>query len=168
MRVVRGIVVAFGCCAAAFVTLAAVTSGCGRFSDAECSDTVPCLDGLVCSASGVCLVDVDLLDPVDAAVPDAPVPDAPVPDAPLPDAAPSCAHALCLEGVALDPACDPCVTAICAPFADPSCCTSDWDDVCVNQVEIFCGALDCDACGDSSCGPGESCVLCPGDCGACP
>lgn len=48
-----------------------------------------------------------------------------------------CAHDLCDEGVALDPACDPCAAKIAA--ADPYCRDNSWDDVCVDQVSSVCG-----------------------------
>jgi hypothetical protein len=54
----------------------------------------------------------------------------------------SCSHALCVEGGALRPECDPggCVQAICATH-EP-CCTSLWDATCVSLVKAACGG-DC-------------------------
>lgn len=49
----------------------------------------------------------------------------------------ACAHAVCSEGSALVPACDPCVAAICA--ADAYCCKTAWDHVCVDEVTGVCG-----------------------------
>jgi hypothetical protein len=51
-----------------------------------------------------------------------------------------CAHDLCQEGLALDPACDPCTASVCA--ADPFCCTNDWDVFCIEGVALECG-YDC-------------------------
>jgi hypothetical protein len=45
----------------------------------------------------------------------------------------TCAHSPCDIGVALDPACDPCVASICA--SDPFCCSVEWDDFC--QISGF-------------------------------
>lgn len=51
----------------------------------------------------------------------------------------SCAHDKCYAGKRLDPACDPCVHAICT--TDPYCCSpaGRWDDVCVSEVATICG-----------------------------
>ncbi|MCH9684246.1 MAG: hypothetical protein K0V04_22625 [Deltaproteobacteria bacterium] len=49
----------------------------------------------------------------------------------------NCAHELCVEGVALDPACDPCVATVCA--LDPFCCSNSWDGLCVTSVTEDCG-----------------------------
>lgn len=61
----------------------------------------------------------------------------PGPD-PEPEPEPTaCAHDVCEQGEALDPTCDAdCVTAVCA--ADPFCCNSSWDSVCVGQVAEAC------------------------------
>lgn len=48
-----------------------------------------------------------------------------------------CAHAPCDTGMALAATCDPCVAAICA--ADPYCCDSDWDGICVGEMATVCG-----------------------------
>jgi hypothetical protein len=48
-----------------------------------------------------------------------------------------CDHDPCTTGGCLDPACDPCVSQICA--ADPYCCSSAWDSICVDEVESICG-----------------------------
>jgi len=66
----------------------------------------------------------------------------PTPDmaqAPVPDMAhaPSCAHDICLSGVALDSSCDPCVTQICA--VDSYCCHTKWSSLCVQEVGTVCG-----------------------------
>ena len=62
----------------------------------------------------------------------------------------ACAHDLCEEGVALNNACDPCVTDICA--ADSYCCEFDWDNSCVEQILTVCGDDMCvAACEHSPC-----------------
>ncbi|WP_437650674.1 hypothetical protein [Sorangium sp. So ce362] len=79
----------------------------------------------------------------------------------------SCAHGKCVEGGPLDPACDPCVAAICA--MDSFCCESAWDLACVNEVTTVCGeTCSTETCGDGVCEPGEDCGSCPQDCGSCP
>ncbi len=76
----------------------------------------------------------------------------------------TCTHPLCDAGPPLDPTCDPCVDAICA--SDPFCCSTDWDNICVNEVGTVCG-VPCDLCGDGLCAFGETCIICPDDCGPC-
>ena len=58
----------------------------------------------------------------------------------LPDCAQLCGHYPCEAGEALDPACNPCIEAVCA--ANPSCCTDDgdpltddWDASCILALE---------------------------------
>ena len=41
----------------------------------------------------------------------------------------SCAHSPCVVGIPLVATCDACTTAVCT--ADPFCCATDWDSVCV-------------------------------------
>jgi len=48
----------------------------------------------------------------------------------------TCAHSICAQGAALDAACDPCATQICA--ADSFCCTNSWDRQCVGEVATIC------------------------------
>lgn len=54
-----------------------------------------------------------------------------------------CPHTLCTEGVPLGNSCDTppaaqsCVGLICA--TDPFCCGTQWDSVCVGEVESICG-----------------------------
>lgn len=58
-------------------------------------------------------------------------------------------HDQCETGVAMDPTCNACVSAICA--ADPFCCQSEWDSVCVDHV-----AEECDGeCGGGACSHDE-------------
>ncbi|WP_428267600.1 hypothetical protein [Haliangium sp.] len=79
-----------------------------------------------------------------------------------------CAHDLCVEGGALDPACDDCVASVCA--ADAACCDSAWTQACIDEAVATCG-LECSApvCGDGACSAvgGEDCETCPEDCGIC-
>jgi hypothetical protein len=49
----------------------------------------------------------------------------------------TCAHNVCAVGVALDSGCDPCTHDLCA--ADPYCCATEWDDVCMSEVGTACG-----------------------------
>jgi hypothetical protein len=76
--------------------------------------------------------------------------------------APSCAHDRCTGGAPLDPACDPCVSAICQ--ADSFCCTTGWDELCSAMVRTVCGSLVCPesqgACSHSLCATGSP--LAPG------
>jgi hypothetical protein len=51
----------------------------------------------------------------------------------------NCAHDVCTTGAALNPACDPCVTFVCA--FDNLCCSSGWDSICVSWAESFCGVM---------------------------
>jgi hypothetical protein len=48
-----------------------------------------------------------------------------------------CAHDLCQQGAALQSGCDDCATSICE--ADPFCCSTSWDGLCVQQVATVCG-----------------------------
>lgn len=48
----------------------------------------------------------------------------------------ACAHDPCVEGVALDPACDACADLVC--FLDDYCCTVEWDLFCVDTAYVYC------------------------------
>ncbi|MDB4971053.1 MAG: hypothetical protein JWN44_6742 [Myxococcales bacterium] len=48
----------------------------------------------------------------------------------------TCAHSICATGARLTASCDPCATRICA--ADSYCCTTAWDNICVNEVRTVC------------------------------
>ncbi len=76
----------------------------------------------------------------------------------------TCAHPKCEVGGPLDPACDPCVAAVCA--LDSFCCNINWDGQCVAEVATICGET-CPTCGNGTCDAGEDCSTCPGDCGTC-
>lgn len=53
-----------------------------------------------------------------------------------------CPFGLCdMPGMPQVNGCDPCVTSVCA--ADPFCCGTAWDGLCVGQVESVCGQADC-------------------------
>jgi hypothetical protein len=49
----------------------------------------------------------------------------------------SCQHDECDAGGKLDAGCSACATDVCA--ADPYCCNTQWDAVCVSQVPAECG-----------------------------
>lgn len=73
-----------------------------------------------------------------------------------------CSHGQCDEGEALDASCGPCISAICT--ADPFCCQTIWDDICVNLVQTECDG-DCGSgCAHSPCQQGGPL---PDDCSAC-
>lgn len=48
-----------------------------------------------------------------------------------------CGHDPCQTGSALGPSCSECVELICN--LDNFCCTSEWDGICVGEVNSFCG-----------------------------
>jgi hypothetical protein len=48
----------------------------------------------------------------------------------------NCDHDVCEAGSALDPTCGLCAAAVCA--ADFFCCTSGWDDLCIEAVDEVC------------------------------
>ncbi len=67
------------------------------------------------------------------------------------------------------PGCADAVLSGCVCDHDPYCCQVEWDATCVGEVEEF-GCGDCGVapfCGDGVCMGGETCELCPEDCGAC-
>lgn len=47
-----------------------------------------------------------------------------------------CVHDKCDQGGFLDPTCDGCVSQVCD--ADPFCCETNWDWLCVNEVSSVC------------------------------
>jgi subtilase family serine protease len=49
----------------------------------------------------------------------------------------TCTHALCSSGAHLKSGCDPCATSICQ--ADPYCCRTAWDSICIGEVGSICG-----------------------------
>lgn len=48
-----------------------------------------------------------------------------------------CAHGECSAGGPLGATCDACTQAICA--AKPFCCTTGWNEVCMDRVPLYCG-----------------------------
>ena len=73
-----------------------------------------------------------------------------------------CAHDKCSLGPpALDSTCDACVATICA--ADPFCCGTNWDNLCIEEVRTLCGSLLClesaGSCGHTLCQPGAGLTL---------
>ena len=67
------------------------------------------------------------------------------------------------------PGCDKANVQECVCDQDLYCCESEWDYTCAAEVESFaCGeCLGGTDCGDGICAPGETCALCPEDCGPC-
>jgi hypothetical protein len=69
-------------------------------------------------------------------------------------------HDKCTSGSALPGTPDACVSAICA--ADPFCCNTAWDGLCVSEVRTVCDSLTCPeangTCGHSLCDAGASLV----------
>ncbi|EYF04639.1 peptidase, M10A/M12A subfamilie [Chondromyces apiculatus DSM 436] len=70
---------------------------------------------------------------------------------------PACGHDKCSQGPALNgAACGTCVQSVCA--ADPYCCSTYWDSICVNEVYSICGSVTCDlgSCSHGVCGQGPA------------
>ena len=69
-----------------------------------------------------------------------------------------------------EPGCESPSIEACVCEADPFCCATAWDSLCVGGAKTPCGA-DCQTapadCGDGLCDGSEGCELCPADCGAC-
>ncbi len=53
----------------------------------------------------------------------------------------TCAHSTCSAGGVLEASCDTCVASICA--ADPYCCNTGWDNICIGEVASVCNANTC-------------------------
>jgi hypothetical protein len=68
----------------------------------------------------------------------------------------ACTHNRCSTGGALFAVCDSCATQICT--ADPFCCNSAWDSICVAEVRSVCNSLACVAapCPHAECAVGGS------------
>lgn len=64
-----------------------------------------------------------------------------------------CAHDLCTAGAALVSGCDPCVTSVCG--ADPYCCSTSWDGICVGEVSSVCGNSCPGTCAHDLCATGD-------------
>jgi hypothetical protein len=52
-----------------------------------------------------------------------------------------CGHSTCAKGAALADGCSPVVTSVCA--VDPYCCSTEWDDSCVAEVQSVAGSEAC-------------------------
>jgi len=80
----------------------------------------------------------------------------------------SCDHGVCEIGAKLNAGCDSCSAQVCG--ADPYCCSTDWDQLCVDQAKSLCGANVCNgggnggSCAHPECSPGAK--LTPG-CSSC-
>jgi hypothetical protein len=61
----------------------------------------------------------------------------------------TCNHSTCETGGALNSSCDTCAANVCAN--DPYCCTTAWDQTCVDEVAQYCGATTCSGNGPSNC-----------------
>jgi secreted trypsin-like serine protease len=60
------------------------------------------------------------------------------PDPPPPPPPPSgCEHDVCEPGAPLDPGCDLCAGVICS--FDDYCCTTEWDEQCIDEAAFVCG-----------------------------
>ncbi len=51
----------------------------------------------------------------------------------------SCNHDVCVEGDPLDGSCDPCASNVCDE--DSYCCTTEWDDICVDLADQYCANI---------------------------
>jgi len=67
----------------------------------------------------------------------------------------SCDHEVCEIGGALASSCDACSADVCA--VDPYCCDTEWDDVCVGEVEQYCSSSFSCAGGGGGGGSGGTC-----------
>jgi hypothetical protein len=66
-----------------------------------------------------------------------------------------CSHSACDTGLMMWSNCSSCIGSICA--ADPYCCDTDWDALCVSEVRTVCGSLTCpDSTGTCSHSPCDS------------
>jgi len=64
----------------------------------------------------------------------------------------TCSHTDCTVGVSLTASCDACSAEICT--ADPYCCTSSWDSICVSEVASVCKETTCTGGGGGTGGSG--------------
>jgi len=79
------------------------------------------------------------------------------------DCAP-CGGVCCTSGEV--PGCEDKTIEECTCALDPYCCETAWDNLCISEATESCGLV-CQMCGDGTCGEGETCELCPDDCGNC-
>jgi hypothetical protein len=138
---------------------------CNAGSCAQCSLTSPCPGSLVCNAQGLCE------DPVSegggggdpgsgggdpgsgGADPGTGGGDVGEGGGPVAD---TC-HDLCTAGEAMEPSCDPCAADLCA--ADPYCCSTAWDSLCVSEVDQYCNNAcsgSADSCAHPECAQGDA------------
>ena len=72
----------------------------------------------------------------------------------------SCSHDKCVTGGPLLSSCNSCVSQICT--ADPYCCNTSWDSICVSEVRTVCNSLVCSeaqgSCAHSQCVSGTALV----------
>lgn len=80
-------------------------------------------------------------------------------------ASPACDHDVCSDGGPLKTSCNACSAAVCA--ADPFCCTTAWDEICIGQTGDHCAGDPCGVAGtsaaSSSASGGGGSTLMPGD-----
>jgi hypothetical protein len=53
----------------------------------------------------------------------------------------ACSHGVCTTGAALTDGCSPVATSVCA--ADPYCCATAWDGICVQEVRTVANSQEC-------------------------
>lgn len=70
----------------------------------------------------------------------------------------SCDHDACETGTAMDGSCDPCAADVCA--IDEYCCTTEWDQTCVNEAAQYCSA----GCTPGGEDPGPDPAVCHDEC----
>jgi hypothetical protein len=74
------------------------------------------------------------------------------------DGAGSCSHSECGAGGPLDSSCSNCAQTVC--LADPYCCDTEWDSICVEMVPEYCGSDACigdgGSCAHSECSEGSA------------
>ncbi len=72
----------------------------------------------------------------------------------------TCDHPPTQVGGPLDPACDSCAQTVCG--FDTYCCTTEWDDICVQEAADNCGSSDCHDVCDQGPPMGAECGTCEG------
>ena len=73
----------------------------------------------------------------------------------------------CCEPQQDSPWCDDKSVWECVCKEDTFCCETNWDDICVTEVDSKdCGTCE-EECGNNNCAGSENCVACPEDCGEC-
>jgi hypothetical protein len=69
----------------------------------------------------------------------------------------ACAHGECFTGGRLEGSCSPCTQKVCSQ--DPYCCSTEWDDQCVQRAQSSCGP---EACTNGQPPPVDPYDACPG------